>query len=136
LIERALKSGKSSLQLTEDIYETHFFTILLRKFNPYFEAFTEKLHQMISVGIPQKHKDNKNNRYGQRDRKDEISGPPVLTVDDLHVGFLVCSILGGISFIVFIIEFGLPRLKMIVKIISESILATIIVRAFLNMKFR
>lgn len=67
----------------------------------FFDAFNEKLAQLVEAGIAEKFVDEETNS-----QKQEESEPVVLTLDHLGVGFKICLLFLAISFGFFLLEFA------------------------------
>lgn len=106
----AYRSGFSSISTLEEKNTQVYGCAPFNLFSPYFEAFNEKIHQLLSNGVSDFHFKAEIQPSLVKRAKEEI-GPQVLTLEHLGIGFqisLIPLILGGI---VFVAELCVPWLK-------------------------
>lgn len=97
----SFRTGTGSLTLLDETAITFFISVAFRPFHPYFETFNEKIGELTSTGIVQhiywniqKLSDNKNDE----------TGPLVLTMEHLEIGFVICCISLTFAAVAFVFE--------------------------------
>lgn len=127
----AYRSGKSSIQLLEDvILSSIFVTFPMHQFDVLFEAFQEKALRLSEAGLSPK--SYSGSVFTKMD-DDEVP-PLVLTMADLNIGFIVCLIPLALSVLAFILEVTIPWARSTAKSIKEKFIAAAIVLTFYKMK--
>lgn len=127
----AYRSGKSSIQLLEDvILSSIFVTFPMHQFDVLFEAFQEKALRLSEAGLSLK---SYSGSVVTKLVDDEVP-PLVLTMADLNIGFIVCLITLALSVLAFILEVTIPWARSTAKSIKEKVIAAAIVLTFYKMK--
>lgn len=108
------RSGFASLYLLEENIFTVPSGINFPLFSPLFEAFDQKVHQLLDTGLFSYWYRNLLNSKGFSRSKVEEIGPQVLTMEQLAVGFLICLcplILSGLVFFGELIYFRIRKIQ-------------------------
>lgn len=114
-----LKSGKFSIVILNENVGFVFITFPLTPFDPFYETFENKISRLVQAGIYPPIPPVVGSTRIMRD--DEVPAL-VLALDDLGIGFVICSITALLSVTVFFIEFAIPKAKSTVKTCIGNIL--------------
>lgn len=96
-------SGFASLRTLSEKVSIQYWFPYFASFNPFFEEFNAKISQMVATGHFGSWKMHEIKKSLIKDRKDNI-GPQVLTMEQLEVAFIVCSVPAILSVVVFCFE--------------------------------
>lgn len=121
-IERGrYRSGKSSVNFLNHNFDGTLITFPFAPFDPYFKEFDQiiqwKFESAIFSGIVH----IKNVLHN-----DEVP-PLVLTLNDLGIGFLVCTFPLALSLVVFLTEVTVLKIKLIAKNIRDALVAVYVI---------
>lgn len=130
-IEKILyRSGKTSLKILDYNVGTQFITFPLTPFDPFYEEFRETILKLIEAGIcPFRLNGKMVDRVLRRNRLNENVPPLVLTLEDLGVGFIVCSIPLCLSVAAFLFELLISKIHEIISLTRDYFVAFGIIRA-------
>lgn len=132
---RSFYRGTPSFHLLEETFMTLFSGFEFKLYCPYFEDFNKKVGEMNSNGMFQDWFANLFNVKGLK-RNRMKSGPQVLTLDDLSVGFQICLIPMSLSVVSFLAELSTPWLKIFVSNIKEKLFSLSLIKSYLDVIMR
>lgn len=105
-----LADGRMSLKFLNEDLKTAFVTFSMKPFSPFLEEFESKIRRLVEAGIcPEFLGGQKADIFPQR--IDEELPAMVLSMVDLGIGFMVCLIPLVFSFLAFIFEVAMPKVK-------------------------
>lgn len=131
LIEkRFYRSGKTSLEVLDYNVGTQFITFPLIPFSPFYEEFHATILRLIEAGIcPDRLNGGMQRVISQSKRCNEDVPPLVLTLDDLGIGFIVCSVPLCLSAVAFLLELLIPKIFALTSKISNCLVAYFVIHA-------
>lgn len=131
LEKRTYRHGKSSVSfLVEKIPQT-LISFSFLPFDPFFEEFNQKIRWLIEAGFFKLFSSS----YQKNKMYNEEVPPLVLTVDDLSIGFEVCFVPMVLGIVVFLLEFGIARIKYLAKYFRDASVAVCVVMALSEILF-
>lgn len=102
-IGQSFRSGTASLTLLDETIATFPAGQKFNSYCPFYETFNRKIDRMISSGLIRHWYDEFYTRKSFKIKPEE-TGPEVLTMDHLGIGFLVCLIPLVLGIIAFVVE--------------------------------
>lgn len=124
------RSGKTSLTVLDYNVGTQFITFPLSPFSPFYEDFHETILRLIEAGIcPDRMNGKMKKVVFQSKRRNEDVPPLVLTLDDLGIGFIVCSVPLCFSALVFLLEVLIPKIFTLSCEMRDCSVAYFVIRA-------
>lgn len=109
LYRNEYRAGSGSITLLDDSVRTAFRCVVFKRHSPYFEHFNEKIGELVSSGIL--HYYFWQSKFMRDKMKEaEETGPEVLTMEHLEIGFIVCGVPLALAIIVFIFEIVVYRI--------------------------
>lgn len=128
--QESYRNGKSSLGFLEQQLPEFPITISFAPFDPFFEEFDEKIQKFVEAGLY----DNFAYKYKNNRLFNEEVPPLVLTMDDLSIGFLFCSIPMALGVVVFMLEVITDKLTVLAEKLREIFVAVYVVVVVIRMK--
>lgn len=121
--QESYRNGKSSAGFLNQKMSGIYITFPFSPFDPFFEEFDRKLQRLVENGIfgVLAYKYKRNRLYN------EDVPPLVLTMDDLSIGFLVCSIPMALSVAVFLLEAMTSKFTFFAEQIRDMLVAVYLV---------
>lgn len=128
------RNGKTSIEVSDFNLQPQTITFPIRSHSPFCGEFQEKIQRLLEAGIcphrlAKKLFPKPEKRYKMNKMYDEEIPALVLSMDDLGVGFEICSIPLVLSVAIFIYEIGRPLAK---KFFDEYIVPLFVVFAFIG----
>lgn len=104
LEQSSYRSGKTSIEISEDNMEAQLITFPIKSSSPFYQVFSEKIQRLIEAGICPHRLAGRIIFKESNKMFDEEIPALVLSMDDLGVGFYACLIPLALSALVFIVE--------------------------------
>lgn len=120
------RSGKTSAEMLNAKVISFMTTLTFEPVHPFFDEFHFQIHRIFETGSLIYYKPLQNRRY------DEEVPPLVLSMKDLHIGFTVCCAPLILSVVAFVVEFAIPKFKLLIKNIQGALTAKFVFAAFLE----
>lgn len=122
------RSGKTSLKIIQDETVPLIQFFMMATFHPFFQIFHDTVHRLMETGATKIPKTINNQLYD-----DEVPAL-VLTMDDLGIGFLVCSVPLILGALAFVVEVAITKAKRLTEHIRDISTAVFVLTAFLHSK--
>lgn len=130
-----LRDGKMSFKFLEEELRDVFVTFSMTLSSPFFEEFESKIQRLVEAGICPKKLNGKNVEDFLRPGKLESKVPAlVLNMDDLAIGFLICSVPLVLSVVAFICELAMSGIKALAVKAKDLLTFLCLMRAVANIK--
>lgn len=127
------RNGKSSFSiLSEELRPLHL-TFAMKPFSPFYEKFDETIQRLCQGGFCPERLAMLHPRqilYKDRNMENDKIPPLVLSMDDLGIGFVVCSIPLTFSVIVFVAEVFTNKTKKMIQSLNDYIVAYVVMKSF------
>lgn len=125
---KSYRLGYSSLSFIEEKIITSHSCLPFPMGSPFYEAFNEKIDEIIESGIVSMWKKD----LEDFPRNREEIGPQILTMEHLEFGFLACLIILTMSVIAFTLEILIASTKTGFKLLVEYSIACNVVRTYVR----
>lgn len=109
-LEYEYRSGISSLLVLDDTIDILYLTVLFKPFDPFYDSYNEMMGRLANGGFLNYLDDSFENSTGLKRMLDK-TGPQVLTIEHLMIGFQFFMAALAVSLIGFIVEITFVRGK-------------------------
>lgn len=124
------RSGKTSLKVLDHNLQTVFITFPLSPYDPFYQEFHGTILRLIDAGIcPSRMNGRIDLKVSQEKRRDEGVPALILTMDDLGIGFIVCSVPLCLSIVTFWFEILVSKISELAVEMRNGLVAFYVARS-------
>lgn len=133
------RSGKFSFNFLNEELIPLCLTFAMKPYSTFYEKFDETIQRLCQGGfcpdrlvkpLPQ------SIFYNHRNMENDKVPPLVLSLSDLWIGFVACSIPLTSAVIVFVAEVLTSKTKKVIQLLGDLLVAYIVIKSFFKAKFR
>lgn len=133
------RSGKFSFNLLCEELRPIYLTFAMKPYSPLYEKFDETIQKLCQGGFCyEKLAGLHPKKISYKDTTMDNDKVPalILSIDDLGIGFEICSIPATLSVIAFVAEVLTSKAKKMIRLLGHAFVSNVVIKSFYKKKIR